>query len=249
MAEQQRQQTGQDVPVAKSQQGKPSSQATGQTSSQEAGGQSTGLQRQQGGGQLGRYGAAGGVFSPFTMMRRVMEDMDRMFEDFGGMLSPFRQSRSIAEQGGGRGLSSFGGGLWSPHIEVCERGGQLLVKADLPGVTKDDIRVEVQDDALIIEGERRQEQQEQREGVSYSERSYGSFVRSIDLPQGVRADDVDARFENGVLEVCLKLPQQQQRGRTVEIKSGGGSTAQMAGGQGASAGGGQAASEKANRPS
>lgn len=251
MAEQQRQQTGQDVPVARSQQGKPGSQAAGQTSARGAGGQSTELQRQQGGGQLGRFGATGGVLSPFTMVRRMMEDMDRMFEDFGlgGMLSPLRQSRSIAEQGGGRGLSSFGGGLWSPHIEVGERGGQLVVKADLPGVTKDDIRVELQDDALIIQGERRQELQEQREGVSYSERSYGSFMRSIPLPQGVQADDVDARFENGVLEVCLKLPQQQQRGRTVEIKSGGGSAAQMAGGEGASAGGGQTASEKANRPS
>ncbi|WP_437607559.1 Hsp20/alpha crystallin family protein [Sorangium sp. So ce834] len=251
MAEQQRQQAGQDVPVARSQQGKPSSQATGETSSLGAGGQSAGLQRQQGAGQLERYGGAGGVFSPFTVMRRMMEDMDRMFEDFGigGVLSPFRQSRSLAEQGGGRGLSSSGGGLWSPHIEVGERDGQLVVKADLPGVTKDDIRVELHDDALIIEGERRQEQQEQREGVSYSERSYGSFMRSIPLPQGVQPDDVDARFENGVLEVCLKLP--QQRGRTVQIKSGGASAAQMAGGQGATAGGGPAASEKekANRPS
>ncbi|WP_437723007.1 Hsp20/alpha crystallin family protein [Sorangium sp. So ce861] len=250
MAEQQRQQVGQDVPVARSQQGKPGSQATGQTSSPGAGGQSAGLQRQQGGGQLGRYGGAGGVFSPFTMMRRMMEDMDRMFEDlgFGGALSPFSRSRSLAEQGGGRGLSSFGGGLWSPHIEVRERDGQLVVKADLPGVTKDDIRVELHDDALIIEGERRQEQQEQREGVSYSERSYGSFTRSIPLPEGVQAEDVDARFENGVLEVCLKLPQ-QQRGRTVQIKSGGGSAAQLAGGPGATAGGGTTASEKANRPS
>ncbi|WP_437588536.1 Hsp20/alpha crystallin family protein [Sorangium sp. So ce1000] len=242
MAEQQRQPTGQDVPVSKSQQGKPGSQASGQTPSQGTGGQSTGMQRQQGGGQLGRYGAAGGLFSPFAMMSRMMEDMDRMFEDFGlgGMLSPFRQGRTTGEMGGGRGLSSLGAGLWSPRIELGERNGQLVVKADLPGVTKDDIRVELRDDTLIIEGERRQEQQEQREGVSYTERSYGSFTRSIALPEGVQADDVDARFENGVLEVCLKLPQQQQRGRSVEIKSGSS--------QGTSAGGSQM-SEKANRPS
>jgi HSP20 family protein len=241
MAEQQRQPTGQDVSATKSQQGKPGSQTTGQTPSQ---GQSTGMQRQQGGGQLGRYGAAGGVFSPFAMMSRMMEDMDRMFDDFGlgGMLAPFRQARSMGEMGGGRGLPS----LWSPRIELGERNGQLVVKADLPGVTKDDIRVELREDTLIIEGERRQEQQEQREGVSYTERSYGSFTRAIPLPQGVQADDVDARFENGVLEVCLKLPQQQQRGRSVEIKSG--SSAQMASGQGTSAGGGQV-SEKVNRPS
>jgi HSP20 family protein len=246
MAEQQRQPTGQDVSVSKSQQGKPGSQATGQPPSQ--GGQSTGMQRQQGGGQMGRYGAAGGVFNPFAMMSRMMEDMDRMFDDFGfgGLLSPFRQGRAMGEPGGGRGLSSLGGGLWSPRIELSERNGQLVVKADLPGVTKDDIRVELREDTLVIEGERRQEQQEQREGMSYTERSYGSFTRAIPLPQGVQADDVDARFENGVLEVCLKLPQQQQRGRSVEIK--GGSSAQMASGQGTSAGGSQM-SEKANRPS
>ncbi|KYF58931.1 hypothetical protein BE08_35335 [Sorangium cellulosum] len=252
MAEQQRQQAGQDVSVGRSQQGRSSSQAMGQPSSQGAGGQSTGMQRQQGGAQLGRYGGAGGFISPFTMMRRMMEDMDRMFDDlgFGGVLSPFRQPRPMSEQGGGRGLSAFGADLWSPHIEVGERNGQLVVKADLPGVTKDDIRVQIQDDALIIEGERRQEQQEQREGVSYTERSYGSFMRSIPLPEGVQADDVNASFENGVLEVCMKLPQQQQqRGRTIEVKSGGGSAAQMAGGQGASAGGGQATPNKSKQPS
>ncbi|WP_437732664.1 Hsp20/alpha crystallin family protein [Sorangium sp. So ce1335] len=251
MAEQQRQQTGQDVSVGKSQQGRSGSQAMGQPSSQGAGGQSTGMQRQQGGAQLGRYGGAGGFISPLSMMRRMMEDMDRMFDDFGfgGVLSPFRQSRPMAEQGGGRGLSAFGANLWSPHIEVGERNGELVVKADLPGVTKDDIRVQIQDDSLIIEGERRQEQQEQREGVSYTERSYGSFLRSIPLPEGVQADDVNASFENGVLEVCMKLPQQQQRGRTIEVKTGGGSAAQMAGGQGTSAGGGQATPGKTNRPS
>lgn len=251
MAEQQRQQAGQDVSVGRSQQGKPSGQAMGQPSAQAAGGPSTGMQRQQGGAQIGRYGGAGGVISPFTMMRRMMEDMDRMFDDlgFGGVLSPYRQARPMAEQGGGRGLSSFGGGLWAPHIEVGERDGQLVVKADLPGVTKEDVRVQLQDDALIIEGERRQEQQEQREGVSYTERSYGSFVRSIPLPEGVQAEDVNATFDNGVLEVCLKLPQQQRRGRSVEIK-GGGSAAQMASGQGASAGGGgQATADKAKQPS
>ncbi|WP_437956798.1 Hsp20/alpha crystallin family protein [Sorangium sp. So ce119] len=247
MAEQQRQQTGQDVSVGRSQQGKPSSQAMGQPSSQATGGPSTGMQRQQGGAQVGRHGGAGGLMSPFTMMRRMMEDMDRMFDDlgFGGVLSPYRQARPTAEQGSGRGLSSLGGGLWAPHIEVGERGGLLVVKADLPGVTKEDIRVQVQGDALIIEGERRQEQQEQREGVSYTERSYGSFVRSIPLPEGVQVDDVNATFENGVLEVCLKLPQ-QQRGRSIEIKSGG-SAAQMASGQGAS--GGPATSDKAKQPS
>ncbi|MGK3999400.1 Hsp20/alpha crystallin family protein [Sorangium sp. So ce1024] len=243
MAEQQRQQAGQDVSVGKSQQGRSGSQSMGQPLSQGAGGQSTGMQRQQGGAQLGRYGGAGGFLSPFTMVRRIMEDMDRMFDDFGfgGMLSSLRQPRPLSELLGGRGLSALGAGLWSPHIEVCEREGQLVVKADLPGVTKDDIRVQIQDDSLIIEGERRQEQQEQREGVSYTERSYGSFMRSIPLPEGVQPDDVNASFENGVLEVCLKLPPQQQRGRTIEIKSGG-SAAQMAGG-------GQATANKSRQPS
>ncbi|WP_437673188.1 Hsp20/alpha crystallin family protein [Sorangium sp. So ce131] len=233
--------------MAGPQQGKQSGQAAGQAPSQAAGGgQSAGLQRQQGGRQLGRYGAAGGGFGPFSMMRRMMEDMDRLFEDFGfgGALSPFGQPRSLAPQGGGRALSSSVGGLWSPHIEVSEREGQILVKADLPGVARDDVRVELLEDALLIEGERRQEHQEQRGGMSYTERSYGTFARTIPVPQGVQPDDVNATFENGVLEIALKLPQQQQRGRTVQIKAGGASSA-----QGAGSNGNQATPEKGQQPS
>jgi len=152
--------------------------------------------------------------SPFAVMRRMMEDMDRAFEDFGwgGMLSPF--SRGL---GSGQG-SALGEQLWAPQVEVEQREGKLLVKADLPGLSQEDIDIELQDGALLLRGERRREDQGEREGVRYSERTYGSFTRSIPVPRGVQAEDVDARFNNGVLEMSLKLPE-QARSRTVQIKS------------------------------
>ena len=154
--------------------------------------------------------------SPFAVMRRMMEDMDRMFEDFGfggGLSTLFRNG------GVGRDLHAFGSQLWSPQIEVQQREGQLVVKADLPGLKENDVQIEVHDGALVLRGERRQEQQSERDGINYSERSYGTFTRSIPIPHGVRAEDVEASFDNGVLQVSLRVPE-QQGSRRVHIKSG-----------------------------
>lgn len=158
--------------------------------------------------------------SPFTFMRRFSEEMDRLFEDFGmgrGWLSPAF----------GRGLpssfSEFGSSIWSPQVEVFERGGQLVIRADLPGLTKDDVKVELTDDAITISGERRQEQEENREGYFRSERSYGSFYREIPLPEGVNADNASATFRDGVLEITMPAPERAEQGRSrrLEIKEGG----------------------------
>ena len=157
--------------------------------------------------------------SPFSFMRRFSEEMDRLFEDFGfgrGWLAP----------GFGRdffpaGFGEFGQSGWSPQVEVFERGGQLVVRADLPGLTKDDVKVEVTDNAINISGERKSEHEEKGEGFYRSERSYGSFYRQIPLPEGVNADAADATFRDGVLEITMQAPQRQQRGRRLEIKEGG----------------------------
>jgi HSP20 family protein len=153
--------------------------------------------------------------SPFTLIRRFSEEMDRMFEDFGfgGNLS--------APQAGGGGLEQrggFGQGFFAPQVEVFEREGQLVVRADLPGVTKDDVRVEVTDEGLLLEGERRYEHQENRGGVYRSERSYGTFRRLIPLPEGVNPEDAHAQFQNGVLEITMQAPRRQSRGRQIEIQ-------------------------------
>lgn len=155
--------------------------------------------------------------SPFTFMRRFSEEMDRLFEDFGfghGWLTPsfgYDWPNSFGE---------LDQSVWSPQVEVFEREGQLVVRADLPGLSKDDVKVEVTDDAIILQGERKQEHEEKREGYYHSECSYGSFYRSIPLPEGVNADDAQATFKNGVLEVTLKAPEraEQPHGRQLEIK-------------------------------
>ena len=154
--------------------------------------------------------------SPFTFMRRFSEEMDRLFEDFGmgrGWLAP-RFGREFFPNTFG----SLERSAWSPQVEAFERGGKFIVRADLPGMTKDDVKVEVTDDAITLSGERRQEHEEKREGFYRTERSYGSFYRQIPLPEGVRADDATATFQNGVLEISMQAPQREERrSRQIQI--------------------------------
>jgi HSP20 family protein len=159
--------------------------------------------------------------TPFSMVQRLSEDFDRLLTNLGmgrGILSPV---------GAGRGLWSSwdtpgrlgGGGVWSPQIDVIERGDNLVVRADLPGLRKEDVSIDVQDDALTIQGERREEHEDTREGVFLSERSYGRFFRSIPLPDGVSPDEVNAKFSDGVLEITMPRPKQEtRRGRRIEIR-------------------------------
>jgi HSP20 family protein len=155
--------------------------------------------------------------SPFTLMRRVAEDMDRMFESFGlgrGRLA-LRFWSEMPERFAEPELA-----VWAPEIEAFEREGQFVVRADLPGLKKDDLRVEVIDNAVLIEGERRKEHQERRGGFYRTERSYGRFSRAIPLPEGVDTESVKADFKDGVLEVRLPAPKRpEQRRRQIEIRS------------------------------
>lgn len=157
--------------------------------------------------------------SPFSFMRRFSEEMDRLFEDFGfrsGWLAP-----SFGRDFFPAGFGEFGQTAWSPQVEVFEREGQLVVRADLPGLKKEDVKVEVANDTLTISGERKSEHEEKREGFYRSERSYGSFYRRIPLPEGVNADDAQATFNDGVLEISMQAPQRESRSRRLEIKDGG----------------------------
>ncbi len=155
--------------------------------------------------------------SPFTFMRRFSEEMDRLFEDFGfgrGWLAPSFES-------GLDRLGTFGNASWVPQVEVFQRGDQLVVRTDLPGLTKDDINVEITDEALVIRGERKSEREEDEEGYYRSERSYGSFYRQIPLPRGVNAEKATADFSNGVLEISLPAPAGAER-KSRQIEIGGG---------------------------
>jgi HSP20 family protein len=105
-----------------------------------------------------------------------------------------------------------------PRIEVEQRGGDLVVRADLPGLKAEDINVTVDRGMLTISGERRQENREEREGFIRSEVSYGTFYRTIPLPEGADENRVEATFRNGVLEITIPLSEREQ-GRKVQVQS------------------------------
>ncbi len=159
-----------------------------------------------------RAAAPGSGRWPFAQMRRFFGDMDRFVDDFG-----FDPGHSMLPRVNAHSLPR---GIWSPQIEVFERDEKLIVHADLPGLRKEDVRVEVHDGRLEISGERTSDHRgEDESGVYHSERAYGSFRRAIGLPEGVDEASVEASFDNGVLEVAMPLPKEerQTRGRSVPI--------------------------------
>jgi HSP20 family protein len=173
------------------------------------------MQRRQTRGESGL--ASSGVFanSPFHILRRLTEEMDRTFErmfehaGFGrfGLSRPF----SASEQSG---LAS-----WTPRIEAFQQQDKFIVRAELPGLKKDDVEVNVTEDAITIKGQRQEEQERNEEGFYHSERSYGSFFRTIPLPEGVITDSADASFTDGVLEIRLQAPPNEvSKGRRIEIR-------------------------------
>jgi HSP20 family protein len=154
---------------------------------------------------------------PFRALDRFADEMDRIFDNFGfgrGWLAP-RSSQWLAPS------RSAGASLWAPDVEVYQRNNELVVRADLPGLKKEDVKVDVTDNAITIQGERRQEEESERGGVYRSERSYGSFYRAIPLPEGTITDQAKATFKDGVLEITKPAPPEQvTRGRRLEIKEG-----------------------------
>ena len=131
-----------------------------------------------------------------------------------GLVPRRNLASSLGGTAGQQGLTRGGGGVWSPQLEVFQRGQEIVVRADLPGLNKDNVRVDVEDDVLTISGERREENEENREGFFRSERSYGQFYRSIPLPENVDPSSIKASFNDGVLEVTIPAPREAQRRST-----------------------------------
>lgn len=158
--------------------------------------------------------ASASTSNPFRMMERLVDEMDRVFEDFGlgrgwGMPSPGRNWLTPVEH------VEHG---WHPEVEVFHRNSELVVRADLPGLSKDDVKVDVNEDRITIQGERKKQHEEEHEGVYRSERSYGSFFRQIPLPPGSMSDQAKAVFREGVLEITMPAPPESaRRGRRLEI--------------------------------
>jgi len=152
--------------------------------------------------------------NPFQMMRHFTRNMERLFEDFGGFNFPNFFSTDFPPF-----RMEFDDIGWVPQIEVLHHNGQFMVRADLPGLTKDDVKVELTDDLMTISGERKEEKEEKREGFYRSERSYGSFYRQVPLPEGAKTENATATFHNGVLEVTIQAPKVEPSIRNLEINA------------------------------
>src|SRR5215212_876182 len=135
------------------------------------------------------------ALSPFRGFWDTQSEFDRMFNDV---------MRNVFGRAAGRELA---GGtqeqLWAPRLEAYAKDGDLVLHADLPGVSLEDVDITLDANVLTISGERKDTSEE--EGVSYylHELPHGAFRRSVSVPEGVDVDSIKARFENGVLEVVL----------------------------------------------
>jgi HSP20 family protein len=162
--------------------------------------------------RLARYDPFGGwSASPFRALQRFADEVDRMFDDVG----VGRRSGSWPAFGGQ--TSSL---AWAPEVDIFQKNNELMIRVDLPGLKKDEVTVEVTDEALAIHGERRRESEEDREGFYRTERSYGSFYRVIPLPDGAITEEAKASFRDGVLEITMPAPP-KSKGRRLEIAEGG----------------------------
>lgn len=140
----------------------------------------------------------GGLFNanPFGLLKRFTEDIDRVF----ATCAPTAEYE-----------------LWAPPLEVKHKDGNFIVTAELPGIAKEEVKVEVVDESLVIEGEKKKFTEEKEEGYYRSERSYGKFYRSIPLPKGAKTELIKAELTNGILKVVIPVPEVKPMLRQVPI--------------------------------
>jgi HSP20 family protein len=146
-------------------------------------------------------------WEPATELNTIQTEMNRLFT------SLFDTPTRAVSAGATR--------RWIPAMDLVESDNQYVLHADLPGLSEQDIKIELDSGVLTIAGERKAESTEEQRGYRRIERSYGSFSRSLKLPDGVDGDAVAASFDKGVLEVRIPKPEQQQpRKVTIAVGSG-----------------------------
>ncbi len=139
----------------------------------------------------------------------LLSDLSHLHREMNHMFDPYFRG-GIADDG------SFGT-FWSPPVEIREREDAYTVEVELPGLTKDDVKITMENDILTIRGEKNQESEEKRGNYPRSERVYGSFLRSFTLPSSVKNDKIEAQYKNGILTVTLPKVE-ESKPRTIEVK-------------------------------
>jgi len=135
---------------------------------------------------------------PFALMREFTDEMDRMFK--------------AAPLGEGAELTA-----WAPTVDVTRCNGDLVVTAELPGLKKEEVKVEMTEDTLVIEGERKREHKIDHEGYHKVERSYGKFYRAIPLPKEAKTELAKAELTEGILKVTVPVAEAKPKAREIPI--------------------------------
>ena len=138
-------------------------------------------------------------WEPARELHSLQQEMNRLFGTF-------------FEPAAGAGGAANGGAVhhWVPAMDLVETKEHFVLRADLPGMTEEDVKIELEENVLTISGERRATHSEQREGYYRIERASGRFARSLTLPDGIDAGTIEASFDNGVLEVRVPKPAERK---------------------------------------
>ena len=138
--------------------------------------------------------------SPFSLLRRITEEFDRI-------LPPFLSESETANI------------AWIPTVEISQLDGKYRILAELPGLSPNEVRVEVDDDAVILQGERQVEREANEGGIRRSERQFGMFYRRIPLPEGADPEQAKAKFHDGILEITMPAPNKQTERRQIQVEA------------------------------
>jgi HSP20 family protein len=149
-------------------------------------------------------------WEPVRELNTIQNEMNRLFNTFFD--APATPGNGPAPQR-----------RWIPAMDLVETDEDFVLRADLPGLSEEDVNIELEDNVLTISGERKAEHEVRKEGYYRVERAHGSFSRSLTLPEGVDPERVRASFDRGVLEVKIPKPE-QRKPRKVTISAGGGAT-------------------------
>jgi HSP20 family protein len=145
-------------------------------------------------------------WEPVRELSTIQGEMNRLFNTFFDTPAPSNGGQTARR--------------WIPAMDLVESGDAFVLRADLPGLTENDVKIELEDNVLTISGERKAEHEERKEGYYRVERSHGTFHRSLTLPDGVEPEAVKASFDKGVLEVRIPKPA-AHKPRKVAITVGG----------------------------
>jgi HSP20 family protein len=147
-------------------------------------------------------------YDPFRDLRTLQDEMNRLFS---GTFSRGSQDEVLR-------------GAWSPSVDIFENKNEIVLEAELPGMSAEDVNISIENNVLTLHGERKFEKKEESDNFHRVERSYGSFTRSFTVPPTVSSENANAVFENGVLRLTL-AKREEAKPRRIEINATGGSQA------------------------